>query len=131
MRARRPKDAKRRVPHRTGGRERRGLWLLFLYVSLSLGLSYVNWASQECCLFYLGFSLLSLDLPLFYFRRLFPSRSFSHCHSGLFFPYSNYLTESYLMEHFVSVWLLSLSIMLLRFIYIVAYVRASFHFMDE
>ena len=57
-----------------------------------LGLPYVNWASQECCLFYLRSSLWSSDLPLFYFRGLFPSLSFSHPHSGLFFPYSNYLT---------------------------------------
>ena len=56
------------------------------------GLPYVNWASQECCLFYLRSSLWSSDLPLFYFRGLFPSLSFSHPHSGLFFPYSNYLT---------------------------------------
>ena len=49
-----------------GERERESeLWLLFLYVSLSLGLSYVNWASQECGLFYLRFSLRSSDLPLF------------------------------------------------------------------
>ena len=46
-------------------------------VSLSLGLSYVNWASQECCLFYLRFSLQSSDLSLFYFCWLFPSRSFT------------------------------------------------------
>ena len=43
------------APSRRRERERRGLWLLFLYVSLSLGLSYVNWAGQECCLFYLRF----------------------------------------------------------------------------
>ena len=30
------------------------------------------WASQECCLFHLRFSLQSSDLPLFYFHRLFP-----------------------------------------------------------
>ena len=48
-------------------RERRELWLLFLYVFLSLGLSYVNWASQEYCLFYVRFSLRSSDFPLFYF----------------------------------------------------------------
>ena len=47
-------------------------WLLFSYVYLSLGLSYVNWASQECCLFYLRSSLWSSDLLLFYFRGLFP-----------------------------------------------------------
>ena len=63
-------------------------WLLFLYVFflIHLGLSYVNWASQECCLFYLRSSLQSLDFPLFYFCRLFPSLSFSHHHSGLLFP---------------------------------------------
>ena len=49
-------------------------------------LPYVNWASQECCLFYLRSSLWSLDLPLFYFPGLFPSLSFSHHHSGLLFP---------------------------------------------
>ena len=86
VRARRSKDGKRRGPHRAVERERRGLWLPFLSVSLSLGLSYVNWASQECCLFYLRFSLWSLDLPLFYFRGLLPSRSLSHHHSGLLFP---------------------------------------------
>ena len=40
------------------------------YMFLSLGLSYVNWAGQECCLFYLRFSPRSSDLPLFYFRGL-------------------------------------------------------------
>ena len=45
-------------------------------------LPYVNWANQEGCLFYLR----SSDLPLFYFHGLFPSLSFSHGHSGLFFP---------------------------------------------
>ena len=36
------------------------LWLLFLYVLfLPLGLPYVNWASQECSLFYLRSSLRS------------------------------------------------------------------------
>ena len=44
-------------------------------VFLSLGLSYVNWASQECCLFYLRSSLWSSDLLLFHFHRLFPSFS--------------------------------------------------------
>ena len=37
---------------------------VFLYVSLTLGLYYVSWASQECCLFYLRLSLRSSDLPL-------------------------------------------------------------------
>ena len=53
---------------------------------LPLGLPYVNWASQECYLFYLRSSLRSLDLPLFYFRGLFPSLSFSHHHFGLLLP---------------------------------------------
>ena len=35
-----------------------------------LGLPYVNWASQECCLFCLRSSLRSSDLPLFYFHGL-------------------------------------------------------------
>ena len=39
------------------------------YMFLSLGLSYVNWADQVCCLFYLRFSLRYSDLPLFYFLR--------------------------------------------------------------
>ena len=50
-------------------------WLLYLYVYLSLGLSYVDWASQECCLFYLRSSLRASDLLLFHFRGLFPSLS--------------------------------------------------------
>ena len=68
-------------------------WLLFLYVFflLPLSLPYVNWASQEGCLFYLRYSLWSLDLSLFHFCGLFPSLSFSHHHSGLF-SYSNCLT---------------------------------------
>ena len=84
VRARRSKDARRRALQRTGERERE-LALSPLYVYLSLGLSYVNWASQECCLFYLRSSLRSSDL-LFYFCRLFPFLSFSHHHFGLLFP---------------------------------------------
>ena len=76
MRACRSKDAKRRVPQSAGEREKErplSLWLLFLNIfSSPLGLPYVNWASQECCLFYLRFSLRSSDLPLFYFHGLFP-----------------------------------------------------------
>ena len=66
------------------------LWLFYFIClslpNLSLGLYYVNWASQECCLLYLRSSLRSSDLLLFYFRGLFPSLSFSHRHFGLFFP---------------------------------------------
>ena len=59
---------------------------LFICFFLSLGLPYVNWASQRCCLFYLRSSPWSSDLPLFNFRRLFPFLSFSHRHAGLLFP---------------------------------------------
>ena len=62
------------------------IYIYIFFFFPSLGLSYVNWASQECCLFYLRFSLQSLDLPLFYLLRLFPSRSFRNRHSGLLFP---------------------------------------------
>ena len=58
----------------------------FCMFFLPLGLPYVNWASQECCLSYLRSSLRSSDFPLFYFHRLFPSLSFSHHHFGLLFP---------------------------------------------
>ena len=58
----------------------------FIFFLLPLNLPYVNWASQEGCLFYLKSSLLSSDLPLFYFLRLFPFLCFSHCYSGLLFP---------------------------------------------
>ena len=79
MRAGQPKRLKRREAPSLN-------WLLFLYVFLLLlGLPYVNWASQECYLFYLRSSLWSSDLPLFYFLGFFPSVSFSHLHSGLLF----------------------------------------------
>ena len=70
---------------RGGGEERGGARFgsSTVYVYLSL---ISPWASQECCLFYLRSSLRSSDLLLFYFRRLFPSLSFSHRHFGLFFP---------------------------------------------
>ena len=69
------------------GAEQAQFRLLFLYVSLlPLSLPYVNWASQEGCLLHLRFSLQSSDLPFFCFHGLFPSLSFSHCHSGLLFP---------------------------------------------
>ena len=58
----------------------------YVFFSPPLEPAPLNWASQEGCLFYLRFSLQSSDLPLFYFRRLFPSLSFSHRHFGLLFP---------------------------------------------
>ena len=57
--------------------------LFYMFFLLPLGLPYVNWASPECCLFYLRSSLWFLDFPLFYFHGLFPSLSFSHRHSRL------------------------------------------------
>ena len=69
------------------GAEQAQFWLLSLYAFLlPLSLPYVNWASQEGCLLHARFSLQSSDLPFFCFRRLFPSLSFSTCHSGLLFP---------------------------------------------
>ena len=44
---------------------------LSMFFLLPLGLPYVNWASQECCLFYLRSLPLSLDLPLIYFCQFF------------------------------------------------------------
>ena len=68
-------------------RARARFWLLFLYgFSLPPSLPYVNWASQEGCLFHLRFSLWSSDFLLFHFRGLCFSLSFSHCHFGLLFP---------------------------------------------
>ena len=88
------KDEKRRLwgrkreseRTRLGERERPGpLAPLFNMVFPPPGLPYVNWGSQECCLFYLRSSLRSSELPLFYFLRCFPSLSFSHHHFGLLF----------------------------------------------
>ena len=87
VRACHPKDAKRSAP--ACRRERETLSPsapLFLCFFLPLGLPYVNWASQECCLSYPRSSLRSSDLPLFYFRGRFPSLSLSHHQSGLLFP---------------------------------------------
>ena len=78
VRACRPKDA--------GTSPRRFGSSFYMFFPSPLGLRYVNWARQECCLFYLRSSLQSSDLPLFYFLRLFPSLSLSHRHFGLLFP---------------------------------------------
>ena len=48
---------------------------LFICFFLPLGLSYVNWASQECCLVYLRSSLWSLGLPLTFLCSIFASFS--------------------------------------------------------
>ena len=90
MRARQSKDVKRRAPQHSSEREReRALWLHFLCFFLpprpalcKLGLVRIA-VLPEVLTRVLG---PSLDLPLFYFRGLFPSLSFSHRHSGLLFP---------------------------------------------
>ena len=86
-----PKDEKRREGKRASvheqERERPPAFGSSFYMFFPpLGLPYVNWANQECCLFYPRSSLWSSKLPLFYFCRLFPSLSFSHCYSGFLFP---------------------------------------------
>ena len=88
-----PKDAKRERDReidiermQEGERETWPFGSSFYMFFPPLGLPYVNWASQECCLSHLRSSLRSSDLPLFYFQGLFPSLSFSHHHSGLLFP---------------------------------------------
>ena len=90
VRACQPKDTNKRKwgsVRAQGEREKPGpLAPLFICFFLPPGQPYVNWTSQECCLYYLRSSLLSSDLPLFYFHGLFPSLSFSHCHFGLLFP---------------------------------------------
>ena len=63
-------------------------WLLFLYVIfflLPLGLPFVNWASQECCLFYLGPHSGPWTFLCSFFCRLFPSLTFSHAILDSFF----------------------------------------------
>ena len=71
VRAGRPKDAKRRERERTSAGRGETLQLFgssfYMFFFLSLGLPYVKWASQECCLFYLRSSLWSSDPPLFCF----------------------------------------------------------------
>ena len=96
IRACQPKDVKKRewgsapAHRRERGREReRARFGSSFYLSFPtpLGLLYVNWASWECCFFYLSSSLWSSDLPLFYILGLFPSLSLkSDRHFGLLFP---------------------------------------------
>ena len=99
------------------GRERAppfgsSFYMFFLTPPPPLSLPYVNWASQECCLFYLRSSLRSSDLPLFYFRRLFPCLSFSHRHSGLLFPilptYQKHGDDCMLCKYSQSQWVVHL-----------------------
>ena len=48
---------------------------LYMFSSPPPGPALCKLGRQECCLFYLRSSLQSLDLPLLYFLRLFPSLS--------------------------------------------------------
>ena len=50
---------------------------LFMIFFLPLGMPYVNWTSQECCLLYLRSSLQSSDLPLTFLCSIFMSFSLS------------------------------------------------------
>ena len=93
-----PKDTKRRewgsVPAR-GGKRESALAPLFICFFLPLGLSYVNWASQECHLFYLKSSLWSSDLSLTFFVLLSQAFTFLVFQPPPFWTpvsYSNYLT---------------------------------------
>ena len=89
VRARRSKDARRRAPQCVGEKERE-LALAPLFICLSLPGPVLCKLGQPGVLFVLPEVLiLVLDLLLLYFCRLFPSLSFSHCHSGLLFPILN------------------------------------------
>ena len=70
---------------------------LYMFFLLPLSMPYINWASQQGCLFYQKFSLRSSDLPLFYFYGLFPL-SFSHHCFGLLFPVLT--TQQYQVQNF-------------------------------
>ena len=56
---------------RSGERENAHFGSSFFMFFLPLGLPYVNWVSQECCLFYLKSSLWSSDLPLTFLCSIF------------------------------------------------------------
>ena len=70
VRAHGPKDTKR-MPQHMGERMREHLGLPFICFFLPLGLPYVNWVSQECCLFYLKSSVRSSDLSLTFLCSIF------------------------------------------------------------
>ena len=97
-RGEREREGERERARARASQPERALWLHCLYVFLSLGLSCVNWASQECCLFYLRSSFPSSDLPLFYFSRAFLFLIFQPLPFWTPFPYSNYLTRSHHLE---------------------------------
>ena len=83
VRARRSKDARKRVPQRAGERE---LALAPLFIRFSLPGPVLCKLGQPGVLFVFPEVLTPVLGPLFYFRGLFPSLSFSHHHFGLLFP---------------------------------------------
>ena len=91
-----PKDTKRRVPQHMGERERKSFASSFYMFFPSPRPVLYKLGQPGVCLFYLRSSLQSWYLPLFYFHRLFSPLSFSHHHSGLLFPISNYPTYIYI-----------------------------------
>ena len=71
LRACRPKDMKR-APQCMGEKERESaLAPLFMFFPPPVDLPYVNWANQECYLFYLRSSRRSSDLPLTFLCCIF------------------------------------------------------------
>ena len=118
-RRKRHKEERERDRERTG-QERDptpplAFWLLFLDVFfLPLGLPNVNWASQECCLFYLRSSLQSSDLPLLQDKRAFPFLVFQPPPFWTPFSYSNYLTGLWnLRIKLTSIYILNYTVILL------------------
>ena len=57
----------------------------YTFCLLPMNLPYVNWDSQEGCLFHLGFSFQSSNFLLFHFLGFFLSLSFSHSILDSFF----------------------------------------------
>ena len=87
------KDSKRRVPQRTGERERvrplAPLFRCFFFFFSPLEPALCKLALVRSAVLPEVLTLVlgsSFDLPLFYFHELFPSLSFSHHHFGLLFP---------------------------------------------
>ena len=70
---RRKEKRERKSAGVAGGRETPGpLAPLFICFFLPLGPPYVNWASQECCLFYLRSSLRVFGPSFVLFSQAFP-----------------------------------------------------------
>ena len=121
VRACRPKDAKRRGPQREGERES-ALPPLFICLFLPLGLSYVNWASQESvfstwgphsslgtflCSIFMGFSLpcllataildsFSIYIYIYIYMYIYIC---THIHTHIFFTQAYTYTHIYTHMH--------------------------------